>query len=99
MNLIYALEAALKAITEGPVSLEDRFKIHKEVSQKFKAEALALGFKQVALKPEFAANGMSALYTPEGIAPAQVLGALAARKIVAAGGLHKDIKTKCEWDP
>lgn len=37
---------------------------------------------------------MTALYTPEGVAPAAVVGGLAARKIVIAGGLHKEIKTK-----
>lgn len=112
-NLIYALEASLKSITEGTPSLEDRFKIHKEASKKFKAAALALGFKQVrllrastatvansfllhqvALNPEHGANGMTAVYVPEGTAPAAVIGALGARNIVIAGGLHKDIKTK-----
>lgn len=37
---------------------------------------------------------MTALYVPEGIAPAAIIGALSARGIVIAGGLHKDIKTK-----
>jgi alanine-glyoxylate transaminase/serine-glyoxylate transaminase/serine-pyruvate transaminase len=37
---------------------------------------------------------MTALYVPEGATPAAVIGALSARGIVIAGGLHKDIKTK-----
>lgn len=37
---------------------------------------------------------MTAVYVPEGIVPGALIGALAARKIVIAGGLHKDIKTK-----
>ena len=37
---------------------------------------------------------MTAVYVPEGTAPAAVIGALGARNIVIAGGLHKDIKTK-----
>ena len=45
--LFRSLEASLKSITEGTPSLQDRFKIHKEASKKFKAAALALGFKQV----------------------------------------------------
>ena len=94
VNLIYALEATLKNITEGPISLEDRFRIHKEASQRFKREAEALGFKQVALEPSQAANGMTAVYTPDGIAPAQVVGALSKRSIVIAGGLLGPIKTK-----
>jgi len=94
VNLIYALEVTLRNITKGPISLEDRFRIHKEASQRFKREAEQLGFRQVALDPAQAANGMTALYTPDGIAPAQVVGALSKRNIVIAGGLHKDIKTK-----
>lgn len=94
VNLIYALAETLKTITQGPISLEDRFRIHKEASHRFKKEAEALGFKQVALDPSQAANGMTAVYTPDGIAPGQVVGALSKRGIVIAGGLHKDIKTK-----
>lgn len=37
---------------------------------------------------------MTALYVPDGIVPGALIGALAARKIIIAGGLHKDIKTK-----
>lgn len=54
---------------------------------------------QVAIDPSQAAHGMTALYVPDGIAPAALIGALAARDIVIAGGLHKDIKTKCVPSP
>ncbi|SCZ87499.1 BZ3500_MvSof-1268-A1-R1_Chr2-2g04965 [Microbotryum saponariae] len=94
VNLIYALEASLKQITEGSPSLEERFQIHREASKKFKKAAEELGFKQVATEPETAANGMTAVYVPEGIAPPALVGALGSRGIVIAGGLHKDIKTK-----
>ncbi|KAK4704289.1 hypothetical protein P7C70_g1928, partial [Phenoliferia sp. Uapishka_3] len=94
VNLIYAFEASLKIITEGPVSLSQRFQIHRDQSAKFKAAALALGFTHVATDPSTAANGMTAVYVPEGIAPAALIGALGKRDIVIAGGLHKDIKTK-----
>ena len=46
-NLIYALEASLKTITEGKVSLEDRFKMHRETSTKFKKAMKDFGFKLV----------------------------------------------------
>ncbi|KWU41081.1 PLP-dependent transferase [Rhodotorula sp. JG-1b] len=94
VNLIYALEASLKTIVDGPVSLEDRFKMHREAAAKFRDEAAKLGFKTVATSAEGAANGMTALYVPEGIPPPALIGALAERGIVIAGGLHKDIKTK-----
>ena len=93
-NLIYALEASLKSITEGPTTLEDRWRLHKSESKRFKDAAIALGFKQVPNHPDEAAHGMTALYVPDGVAPGDIIGALAARDIVIAGGLHKDIKTK-----
>lgn len=94
VNLIYALEASLKSITEGSPNLEERFAIHKSASALFKSEALKLGFTQVPNNPAHAANGMTALYVPEDMTPAAIIGALGARNIVIAGGLHKDIKTR-----
>ena len=93
-NLIYALEASLKTIVSGPVSLQDRFKLHREAAKKFRSEVTQLGFKTVALSEEACANGMTAVYVPEGIEPPKLVGALAERGIVIAGGLHKEIKTK-----
>ncbi|GAA6021394.1 hypothetical protein JCM11491_006690 [Sporobolomyces phaffii] len=94
VNLIYALEASLKDIVSGSVSLEERFKLHRESAHKFRAEVTELGFKTVALSDDACANGMTAVYVPEGVAPPKLVGALAERGIVIAGGLHKDIKTK-----
>ncbi|GAA5901307.1 alanine--glyoxylate transaminase [Sporobolomyces salmoneus] len=94
VNLIYALESSLKNIVSGPVSLQDRFKLHREAAKKFRSEVSQLGFKTVALSEDAAANGMTAVYVPEGIEPPKLIGALAERGIVIAGGLHKDIKTK-----
>lgn len=114
VNLIYALEASLKTIVSGPVSLEDRFRMHKEAAQKFRdavrlppqprnlviltlglVQTLKLGFKLVATEEGGAANGMTALYVPEDVQPPALIGALAERGIVIAGGLHKDIKVRC----
>ncbi|GAA5966935.1 hypothetical protein JCM3765_001306 [Sporobolomyces pararoseus] len=94
VNLIYALEASLKNIVSGPVSLQDRFKLHREAAKKFRSEVTALGFKTVALSEDACANGMTAVYVPEGVEPPKLIGALAERGIVIAGGLHKEIKTK-----
>ncbi|BGP25684.1 hypothetical protein JCM10295v2_004617 [Rhodotorula toruloides] len=94
VNLVYALEASLKTIVAGPVSLEDRFRMHKEAAQKFRDATLKLGFKLVATEEGGAANGMTALYVPEDVQPPALIDALAERGIVIAGGLHKDIKTK-----
>ncbi|GAA5833120.1 hypothetical protein JCM5353_004240 [Sporobolomyces roseus] len=94
VNLIYALEASLKTIVSGPVSLQDRFKLHREAAKKFRSEVTQLGFKTVATSEEACANGMTAVYVPEGIEPPKLVGALAERGVVIAGGLHKEIKTK-----
>ncbi|KAK7056205.1 hypothetical protein VNI00_002757 [Paramarasmius palmivorus] len=94
VNLIYAYQASLKSITESSVSLEERFKLHREASKKVKAAAQELGFKQVPLDPDFAANGMTALYYPDGLAASDILPRLVKRDIVVAGGLHALIKDK-----
>ncbi|KAJ9112227.1 hypothetical protein QFC22_006311 [Naganishia vaughanmartiniae] len=94
VQLIYALETSLKTIMEGKVSLEDRFKMHREASQKFKKEMQDMGFKTVSLSPETSANGMTAVYFPDGFKAPDILPKLLAKDIVVAAGLHKDIKDK-----
>ena len=61
VNLIYAYHASLTQITKGPVSLQDRFKAHKNASRRFKKAAEDLGFKNVPLSEEVSANGMTAV--------------------------------------
>ncbi|TFK39394.1 pyridoxal phosphate-dependent transferase [Crucibulum laeve] len=99
VNLVYAFHASLKLITakggkEGGVSIEERFKLHKEASRRIKDAAKELGLKPVALKDEEAANGMTALYFPDGIGAGDLLPRLGKRDIVVAGGLHSAIKDK-----
>ena len=47
VQLIYAFNASLKSITKGNVSIEERFKRHREASHKFKVAMSELGLKQV----------------------------------------------------
>ncbi|KAJ2934862.1 hypothetical protein H1R20_g2210, partial [Candolleomyces eurysporus] len=106
VNLIYAYNASLKIITakrsasepkwptEIITPLEERFALHKAASQKVKAAATELGLKQLPQVDEEAANGMSALYYPEGLGAADILPRLAQRGIVVAGGLHAECKDK-----
>lgn len=61
VNLIYAYHASLAQITQGPVSLQDRFQAHKDVSRRFKKFAEDLGFKNVPLSDQVSANGMTAV--------------------------------------
>lgn len=49
VQLIYAFNASLQSITKGKVSVEGRFKVHKEASDKFKKAMSDLGLKQVRL--------------------------------------------------
>jgi len=61
VNLIYAFNASLTTITKSSeVSLEERFKLHREASQRVKSAAEDFGLKQVS-DPENAANGMTAV--------------------------------------
>jgi len=95
VNLIYALRESLSVITQdGQSGIEARFAAHKAASEKLKHAMGNLGFKQLAKEPEFAANGMTALYYPEGLGAADLLPRLAKEGIVVAGGLHKDCKDK-----
>jgi len=94
VQLIYAFNASLKAITQGSVSLEERFQLHREASQRIKKATADLGLKQLPLDPEFSANGMTAVYYPEGLGASDILPRLVKKDIVVAGGLHKDVKDK-----
>ncbi|KAF2642267.1 purine catabolism protein pucG [Massarina eburnea CBS 473.64] len=91
-QLVRALDTSLKQILSKPV--EEYFAAHKAASQKVKKAVADLGLKQLASKPENQANGMTAIYLPEGIAPPQVLPSLVKKGVIFAGGLHKEIATK-----
>ena len=60
VNLIYAFHASLSRIMNGTPSLADRFKMHREASQKLREVTSSLGLKQVA-QDGVAANGMTAV--------------------------------------
>jgi alanine-glyoxylate transaminase/serine-glyoxylate transaminase/serine-pyruvate transaminase len=91
-QLIHALHTSLTQILSRP--LEERFRIHKEASQKVKKAIGELGLKQLAEKPENQASGMTAIYLPEGMAPPEILPTLLKKGVIFAGGLHKEIATK-----
>ena len=91
-QLIHALHTSLTQILSRP--LDQRFADHKAASQKIKKAIGDLGLKQLASKPENQANGMTAIYLPEGITPPNVLPSLAKKGVIFAGGLHKEIASK-----
>lgn len=91
-QLIHALHTALSQILSRP--LEERFRIHKEQSQRVKKAIADMGLKLLAEKPENQANGMSAIYLPDGMTPPEILPTLIKKGVIFAGGLHKEIAAK-----
>lgn len=95
VNLIYAYHASLTQITRGAPSLEERFAAHRRASARIKDACAALGLRQLPRDPAYAANGMTAVYFPAGLAAPDVVPRLLQKDVVVAGGLHKDHKGAC----
>lgn len=91
-QLVRALNTSLKQILAKPI--EEYFAAHRAASQRVKKAVGAIGLKQLAEKPENQANGMTAIYLPEGMTPPEILPNLMKKGVVFAGGLHKEIATK-----
>ncbi|CAO3662093.1 unnamed protein product [Rhizopus stolonifer] len=85
VQLIYALHASLKAITRQP--MEVRFDQHRKVAAQFRQNIRQLGLKTVAQDEACSANGMSAIWLPEGIEIPQLVPALASQGVQIAGGI------------
>ncbi|KAG8893489.1 hypothetical protein FRB99_001914, partial [Tulasnella sp. 403] len=94
VNLIYAFNASLKALTKSAPSLEERFQLHKQTAGRVRSALAELGLRLVALDDSVAANGMTAAYYPDGFAAPDVLPKLLKDDIIITGGLHKAIKDK-----
>ena len=91
-QLVRALHTSLTQITSVPLS--QQFEAHKAASKKVKDTVKALGLRQLANAPQDQANGMTAIYLPDGVTVPDLLPKLAAKGFVMAGGLHKEIATK-----
>jgi alanine-glyoxylate transaminase/serine-glyoxylate transaminase/serine-pyruvate transaminase len=91
-QLIHALHTSLTQILSQPLS--ERFAVHKATSERIKKAVADLGLKQLASDPADQANGMTAIYLPEGVAVPVILPSLAKKGVIFAGGLHKEIATK-----
>ncbi|KAI8384594.1 pyridoxal phosphate-dependent transferase [Radiomyces spectabilis] len=92
VQLVYALHASLKKITSEPMQV--RFDKHRQVASDFRKTVKDLGLKQVAQCEECSANGMTAIWLPEGVEVAKLVPALANKGVQIAGGILKDIATK-----
>lgn len=73
-------------------TLAERFAQHRAASKRVKDAARSLGISQLPTDDTHAANGMSALYFPEGVGAADLLPRLGKRGIIVAGGLLAGIK-------
>lgn len=94
VQLVYALNASLKAITESSPSFTERLEAHKKASAYIKDSLTSLGFEFVPKSRDIAANGMTAVKYPKGLGAADILPKLVAKDIVVAAGLHKAIATE-----
>ena len=91
-QLINALHTALTQILSS--SLSSRFAAHHAASKRIKDTITSYGLAQVASKPENQANGMTAIYLPEGVKAPEILPNILKRGVIFAGGLHKEIAAK-----
>jgi alanine-glyoxylate transaminase/serine-glyoxylate transaminase/serine-pyruvate transaminase len=92
VQLILALEVSLKQfMNEG---MDKRFELHRQASQKFKNACKQFGLKLVPVREECAANTLTALYYPEGIAGGDLLKQITGQGVIVAGGLHPQHNTK-----
>ncbi|HEX4824814.1 MAG TPA: alanine--glyoxylate aminotransferase family protein [Candidatus Polarisedimenticolaceae bacterium] len=90
-NLILALEVGLREIlAEG---MNARFALHERGAGAMRAAFAALGLRGVPAKASYAAHTLSALRFPSGV-DAGLVGKIAERGVVVAGGLHPAIKAE-----
>ncbi|CAM0135458.1 unnamed protein product [Umbelopsis sp. WA50703] len=92
VQLIYALNASLRHITAEPI--EVRFQKHAKASEDFKQFITDLGLKQLAVSPNGAANGMTAVYYPRGVTGPELVQSMAKKGVQIAGGLHEKIASQ-----
>ncbi|THH01050.1 hypothetical protein EW026_g1559 [Hermanssonia centrifuga] len=94
VNLIRAFHTSLTQITKANISLEERFQLHRDAAKRVRSAAADLGLKLVPVDPACTANGMTAIYLPEGLGVADLVPRLAKREVVITGGIHKENKDK-----
>ena len=90
-SLVIALEAGLGEILA--TGIEARIEAHASAASAMRAAWNALGLRFVPLTEAVTGNTLSVLYLPEGIDGAALLPRIAARGVLAAGGLHPALRT------
>ncbi|CAK7909699.1 alanine--glyoxylate aminotransferase 1 [[Candida] anglica] len=92
VQTVTALKVSLDEILSE--TLDQRFAKHAQVSKDFKAYLSKLGLKILPKNEEVAANGLTAVYFPEGINGADLLAKLGTKGFTVAGGIHKALVGK-----
>ncbi len=88
-NLVLALEAGLGEIAaEG---IEVRVERHRRAARALHAAWSRLGLAPLPVRPELAADTLSALRLPPGVDLGALLGRIAGHGAEVAGGLHPDV--------
>ena len=90
-TLVRALPVGLDEILAD--GMEARFALHARAGRAFRAAWSAMGLTLVPASEDVTANTLSALWYPDGV-DASLVGAIKARGVVVAGGLHPAIKAK-----
>jgi alanine-glyoxylate transaminase/serine-glyoxylate transaminase/serine-pyruvate transaminase len=90
-NLVLALRTGLSEILED--GMEARFALHERAGGAMRSAWRVLGLDLVQADEDLAANTLSALRYPDGV-DASVVGKIAARGVIVAGGLHPEIRNE-----
>jgi alanine-glyoxylate transaminase/serine-glyoxylate transaminase/serine-pyruvate transaminase len=90
-SLVLALEAGLAEILS--TGIESRIEAHARAAAAMRAAWSVLGLRFVPRTEAVTGNTLSVLYLPEGIDGAALLPKIAARGVIAAGGLHPAVRT------
>ncbi|KAJ3333116.1 hypothetical protein HDU76_011336 [Blyttiomyces sp. JEL0837] len=94
VQLILALQVSLSQLVAAQGAMDTRFEKHRAASAKVKDALESWGLKIVPVRRDIAANTLTAVYYPAGVAPGEFLGKVGARGVVLAGGLHPEHSTK-----
>lgn len=91
-QIVRALHVSLTSILSQP--LEDRFMQHRHKSAQVKAAVKELGLTQLATRPENQANGLTAIWLPDGLSSQTLLSRLREKGVVLVAGMHKEVGHK-----
>lgn len=91
-QIIHALHVSLSTILASP--LQQRYEQHKVKASEVRCALKELGLTIVACQPGTQANGVTALWLPEGITSEQLRAKALEKGIILAGGMHSQYGVK-----